>query len=242
MLKRMARAIVTRASVWVAKEISQDLVTRAYARELHPNTLLLRRAQVESADYIAAHMPRALSFFGRRELLRFAASKVSTAGHYLEFGVASGESIRWMARLTGDTVHGFDSFEGLPEDWPGWKHGKGGFSQGGKLPKVPHNVELHAGWFDQTLPPFLASTPGDCAFLHIDCDLYSSTKTVFDLVGPRLRKGSVILFDEYFNYPNWREHEYKAFQEFVARAGLRYEYLAYGRHQVAVLLTEERVG
>ena len=36
-----------------------------------------------------------------------------------------------------------------------------------------------------------------------------------------------IVFDEYFNYPNWQKHEFKAFQEFVAANGIKYEYIGY---------------
>jgi hypothetical protein len=46
--------------------------------------------------------------------------------------------------------------------------------------------------------------------------------------------GTIILFDEYFNYPNWEVHEYKAFQEFVTKYGVKYRYLAFARQQVAV--------
>ena len=72
------------------------------------------------------------------------------------------------------------------------------------------------------------------AFLHIDCDLYSSTQTIFNLLSDRIVPGTVILFDEYFNFPNWENHEFKAFQEFVAEKGVKYTYLGFARQQVAV--------
>ena len=72
------------------------------------------------------------------------------------------------------------------------------------------------------------------AFIHLDCDLYSSTRTVFDLIAPRLKPSTVILFDEYFNYPNWERHQFKAFQEFVSERGIKYAYLGFARQQVAV--------
>jgi len=68
---------------------------------------------------------------------------------------------------------------------------------------------------------------------HIDCDLYSSTKTVFDWLKPRIRAGTIV-FDEYFNYPNWHQHEFKAFKEFVEECHVKYEYLGYARIQAAV--------
>ena len=72
--------------------------------------------------------------------------------------------------------------------------------------------------------------------LHIDCDLYSSTNTVLTALADRIGVGCVIVFDEYFNYPGWESGEYRAFQEFIARTGLKYEYLVFNsRHeQVAV--------
>ena len=59
------------------------------------------------------------------------------------------------------------------------------------LPKVKENVELHKGWFNESLPPFLEQHPGPVAFIHVDCDLYSSTKTLLDLLAPRIRPGTV---------------------------------------------------
>ncbi len=102
------------------------------------------------------------------------------------------------------------------------------------MPRVPRNVVLHGGYFDASLPKWLDEHPGPVAYIHLDCDLYSSTKTVLNLLAARLIPGSVILFDEYFNYPNWEQHEFKAFQEFVSEKSVRYTYLGYARQQVAV--------
>jgi hypothetical protein len=78
-------------------------------------------------------------------------------------------------------------------------------------------------------------------FLHVDCDLYSSTKIVFDLLEPRLAAGAVIVFDEYFNYPEWEEGEYKAFSEFLIRTGLSREFIGYHAksQQVALVLRQK---
>jgi Macrocin-O-methyltransferase (TylF) len=156
--------------------------------------------------------------------------KMLGQGLILEFGVWSGKTINMIADYVGPSrqVHGFDSFEGLPEDWFG-QFTKGRFHTQGKLPEVRSNVQLHVGWFDKTLPDFAAEHRENIAFLHVDCDLYSSTKTIFDLLGDRLVPGSVILFDEYFNYPGWREHEHRAFQELVQERSLKYRWIAYNR-------------
>ncbi|MEO1650873.1 MAG: class I SAM-dependent methyltransferase, partial [Pseudomonadota bacterium] len=70
----------------------------------------------------------------------------------------------------------------------------------------------------------------------IDCDLYSSTVTVFENFADRIKPGSVIVFDEYFNYPNWQAHEHKAFCEFVAKHDTSFRYIAYSVQQVAVII------
>jgi hypothetical protein len=202
---------------------------------IHPVRERALRALTDTVDYIDERLPDAVGFETQKDVTEYALKQVLVKGHYLEFGVFTGGTIRFMAkRVGGAVIHGFDSFEGLPEDWGGFQLGKSAFDVGGKLPKVPVNVKLYRGWFDQSLPPWCDSNSGPIAFMHIDCDLYSSTKTIFDLLGDRLQPGTIILFDEYFNYPNWRNHEFKAFQELVAERRLTYTYLAYARQQVAV--------
>ena len=80
----------------------------------------------------------------------------------------------------------------------------------------------------------LAKSKEKIAFAHIDCDLYESTKTIFSLIAERIQPGTVLVFDEYFNYPSWRDHEFKAFQEFVAGNNVRYSYLSYAKYNVCV--------
>jgi hypothetical protein len=170
------------------------------------------------------------------ELLSHAALMAPSEGLVLEFGVASGRTICHLAdALSGRSVFGFDSFEGLPEDWrPGFE--KGRFAQ--KQPTVPKNAQLIEGWFNESLPPFLAKHSGPVAVLHIDCDLYSSTKTVLSLLTDRIIPGTIIVFDEYWNYPGWQQHEYLALQEFVSATNLSYKYEAFvpSHQQVMVIV------
>jgi hypothetical protein len=152
--------------------------------------------------------------------------------------VATGKTINHIASLLPRLmVYGFDSFEGLPERWQA-HYPKGSFRME-RLPKVRVNVELVKGWFSETLPEFLKEHAGAALFLHIDCDLYSSTRDVFEQLEPRIDAGTVIVFDEYFNYPGWKEGEHKAFMEFIERTGHEYEFLGYAKsnEQVAVRIT-----
>jgi hypothetical protein len=202
---------------------------------IHPMRERSLRALQRSVDYIEREMPDALGFESQRELIDFALAAVGIEGHFLEFGVFTGGTIRFIAGRRGEAlVHGFDSFEGLPEAWSGFGLGKRAFDRRGRLPRVPANVRLHPGGFAESLPAWLDAHPGPVAFVHVDCDLYDSTRTVLALLAERLAPGTVILFDEYFNYPNWERHEYKAFREFVEEHKVRYRYLGFARQQVAV--------
>lgn len=223
----------------------EGLLGRAYRKLLHSfyvNDLWLDlrlHAKKEAVEYIIANMPEAMVLADRDELMKFAFGQAPNDGLLVEFGVANGASLRHLAGLTSRQVHGFDSFGGLPEDWHGTKEKSGAFTQRGKLPKVPANVTLHPGWFNDTLPGFVAANPGPAALVHVDCDIYSSTVTIFSELRERIVPGTVIVFDEYFNYPGWRAHEYKAFQEFIASTGLTYKYIGVSAEKghVAVIIT-----
>lgn len=213
---------------------------------LDPSILDIRQklnilARDEAVAYVAEHMIEADSIRTDLELLSAALSQADlTNGKLLlEFGVWSGRTINHIASHVGgqQTIYGFDSFEGLPDRW------RDGYPEGAfkvaTLPEVSKNVSLVKGWFENTLPEFLRSHPGDVAFLHIDCDIYSSTALIFELLADRITTGTVIVFDEYFNYPGWNLHEFRAFQDFVQTNNIAYKYIAYNpRHeQVAVLIT-----
>ena len=185
---------------------------------MHPYRALQKRALAETMDFIVAEMPDALAFDTPRELMAQAISAMTLPGPVAEFGVNKGGTMRFIAsRLPDRHIDGFDSFQGLPENWSGNMMSAGEFDRKGRLPRVPANVELHPGWFDVTLPPYASKSSEPLALLHIDCDLYSSTKTIFDQLEARIAPGTVIVFDEYFNYPAWQMHEHRAFREFLAR-------------------------
>jgi hypothetical protein len=229
------------------KYVLYKIVCAAYqladVGRIHPARERALRALQRSVDYVESAMPEALGFETQRELINYSLKAVGVEGHYLEFGVFTGGTIRYIAKRIGQrTIHGFDSFEGFNEVWSGFSLGNKTFDTKGQLPRVPANVQLHRGYFDASLPQWLADNPGPVAFVHVDCNLYSSTKTVLDLLRPRFAVGSVILFDEYFNYPGWEQHEFKAFREFVNATGMGYTYIAFARQQVAVRITSIGTG
>lgn len=179
------------------------------------------KAALDSAEHYEKHFLTCAAFDSDLSLLSKALDLAQPNGLFLEFGVASGRTISHIA-LNTPRIHfyGFDSFEGLPE---AWRSGfdKGVFAQA-RLPVVPPNVTLIKGWFDDTLPTFLHDRPHmPLSLIHIDCDLYSSTKTIFANLKDRIVPGTVIVFDEYWNYPGWRDHEFRAFEELLAETGIQ---------------------
>jgi hypothetical protein len=174
------------------------------------------------------------------DALHAALKRVGIKGMVAEFGVYKGRTLTAIAeRFPAQTVHGFDSFAGLPEAWGGTNNAKGSFDIGGTPPKLPvTNVEFHVGFFDETVPEFAATHSGPFSFAHLDADLYSSTKTVLDVLGDWFVPGTVVVFDEYFGYHGWQQHEHRAFTEFLARTGLSFEALSMGHMNLAVRLTD----
>ncbi len=132
---------------------------------------------------------------------------------YLEFGVFEGRSMRWWSRnlhQPGARLVGFDSFEGLPTDWrPGLE--KGAFATAGPPQINDDRVSFQVGWFDETLPRF-EIPEHDQLIINIDSDLYSSAVTVLEWAEPYIMAGTLIYFDE---FPD-RDHEMRAFREFIA--------------------------
>lgn len=163
------------------------------------------------------------TFSGIHDTLWYA-NAMAAPGSAVEFGVASGQSLRVLAE--NRKVTGFDSFEGLPEDWrPRFPKGKFACD----VPDVP-NAEIVIGLFEDTLPNW--TQPNDLSLIHIDCDLYSSTSTVLSHL--TLKPGMIVVFDEYHGYPGWEDHEHRAWAEYTKREGISWTPIAQGPEQLAV--------
>ena len=212
------------------KNIAQRLLDRFFYKYFARNVLyeLQMRARSEAADFIQTEMPQAQIFMTHRDIIRFAVQTAADDGLYLEFGVATGNTLREIASAapTEKIVYGFDSFNGLPGDWSGHVETTGAFKQN-RVPKVPFNATLVPGLFSETLPTFMDKNNGPISFVHIDCDLYSSTVTILDNIGSRFQAGTLILFDEYFNYPSWKLHEHKAWLEYSENTGTPFTYIGF---------------
>jgi hypothetical protein len=181
----------------------------------------------------------------RTQLIRTVAESIADEEVlYLEFGVWRGESIQLWSKLLknpASRLHGFDSFEGLPEEWDdrsasGLPLPKGHFSTRGVAPQTPDpRVHFFQGWFEDTLPTY-EFVPSQVLVIFLDADLYSSTIYVLKALQSHIEVGSIVYFDEFWD----PQHEQKAFSEFLAETGMKFKALvaSYGTRHIAF----ERVG
>lgn len=179
----------------------------------------------------AKQFPSAVQVGSREDLCRYLNDTLLDGGRqsidYLEFGVFEGASVRfWIAanQNAESRFIGFDSFEGLPEDWHSDQR-KGAFSTGGKLPEIADSrVSFVAGWFQKSLRRFLASyQPQDRLVIHIDCDLYSSTLYCLTALDPVISTGTLVVLDDFFD----ALHVYRALTDYCSAYMREYKILAH---------------
>ena len=155
---------------------------------------------------------------------------------FLEFGVFKGDSINLFAKnlkKINATIFGFDSFKGLKNEWMTEEFNPPGtFDLKGKKPKTENNVELIDGWVEETIKKFFSENSQKIAFVHFDLDTYESTSFVLKSIKKNLQPGTIILFDEFYGFPNWEKYEYRAFREEIE--GNKFKYIAFGSRQACI--------
>jgi len=156
---------------------------------------------------------------------------------FLEFGVFKGSSINLFAKLLTkikSKIYGFDSFEGLKDEWITSEFNPvGTFNNNKKKPKVLSNVFLIDGWVENTLDNFLEeNNEKKISFVHFDMDTYKSTLFVLNKIKKLLIPGSIILFDEFYGFPNWEKYEYRALIETLEKN--KYKYIAFANRQACI--------
>jgi hypothetical protein len=189
-----------------------------------------------SYNYFKKYFSKSI-FLKDYKIKEYAISKaleIKEEGTYLEFGVHKGKSINFLSKLIKDKIiYGFDSFEGLKEDWKGTQATKGTFNLKGKIPNLNKNVSPIKGWIQDTLPSFLKNTK-NINFVHIDVDTYNTSNFILGNIKPFLNNGAIILFDELYNCIGWEENEYKALTENFNEK--EYNYLAFSKDDSQVLI------
>ena len=169
-------------------------------------------------------------------------AKSDCPGDYLEFGVARGTSLitaykqsKRFKALDDMQFHAFDSFEGLPDSEGFFVKGEMSYDEqtfrrfASKAGIDLSRVTTTPGFYDKTLTQRRAEELGISAdrahLVHIDCDLYVSTVPVLKFLTPVLGTGSVIIFDDWFNFDHEDvpgDHgEQRAFDEWSERGKMR---------------------
>lgn len=218
--------------------LEQKQLLGLYTDVIDTEFTAIRLASEESARYVLEHMRAVPNFDTDYDLHKWVTTTqldtdLLSRGTVLEFGVATGRTLNQFAKwLPNKPVHGFDGFVGLPEDWT--SRMRKGFFARNTLPRVRKNCQLWVGWFNETLPGFKEQVQltRPIALLHVDCDLYSSTVTILNELKDNIVPGTVIIFDEYINYPGWQLDEFRAWQEHVKAHNIKYEYIGrVSKHQ-----------
>jgi len=183
---------------------------------------IARNRKIPFSDFYASEF----KYDKRYDLYTYLVDKENITANidYLEFGVSKGYSFRWWAehiKDSGSRFFGFDTFSGLPEDWGPFK--KGAMSNGNVPPEMNDaRCKFYQGLFQQTLFDFIKTyVPGSRRVIHMDADLYSSTLFVLTSFSQFIKKGDILIFDE-FNVPL---HEFKAFKEWTESFYIDYEVL-----------------
>ena len=200
----------------------------------------------EWREYHAQQTPMAV-FYDSKEQHLSAIAQQAQAGTIAQFGVDGGATLRLLSSQFGKRrVWGFDAWHkkgpGLPETWTGNIDHSRHFiwtKQEYKRLKstMPKNVMLRAGLFDKaTIQRTMSDKPA--SEIHIDSDTYSLAKLVLTAMRQNIVAGTRIVFDEYANYPGWRHHEHKAWQEFCSEHRVKYEYTGIAHMDVSVLVKQ----
>lgn len=173
------------------------------------------------SNFIESTLPAAKSFGRRIDFYSYLNELLACPIDYLEFGVWKGESIAAWARLNESLksrFFGFDTFEGLPEDWNAFSR-QGAFSTDGKTPiSNDQRVRFVSGLFQKSLRPFLREfAPQNRLVVHIDSDLYSSALFVLSSLDVLLVPGTILIFDEFYDLQNefaaWLDYSRSYYRE-----------------------------
>lgn len=156
-------------------------------------------------------------------------------GFIAEYGVADGESFIAICKMALPLiVYGFDAFEGLDDGgkWKGNIIHQDEFQYGREIPfDVPDNGYIVIGRFNDTVFNFQYAKHINCdkpvaKFLHIDCDNHNPSKEVLDSLLDYIVKGTVIVFDDYFNQYVWHQQsQMSAWVDFCDKHHIKYEYI-----------------
>jgi Macrocin-O-methyltransferase (TylF) len=219
------RAHLKRFLTWLGGRLPESLVWKLHMAGKHVHVGRWMKEHNFSCDVRVRHREQVIEAMARP----IAEKQVL----YLEFGVFHGGSMRqWVKWLKNpkSKLRGFDSFEGIPENWSGYIK-KGELTTGGVMPNIPdERVRFIKGWIENTLPVYKMEE-NEVLVIFIDTDLYSSTYFVLKHLKDYFKVGTLFYFDEFAVV----EHELQAFDDFIRDSGMKFELIAadYGMMNVA---------
>ena len=208
---------------------------------------LFREDEIKSSyEHFKKHFPN-IVFLDKKKIREFSICKAienhQDNYNYLEFGVYKGDSINTFAKhlsKVNGKIYGFDSFEGLNEDWLGTRMTKNFFDAGGQIPEVEKNCILIKGKIQNTLEEFLLKNQNlKINFLHMDLDTYPSTKYALSKLKNYLVNNAIILFDELYNMEGWKSGEYKALTEVFREEEYTFLSFSSDREQVVIQFSKK---
>jgi len=208
--------------------------------------LLIKNSQESSRDYILNVYKKSegggdtpLLFTSRKEIQTHVVNLLlgqqihQQKPFVLEFGVFKGTSLRFFAKkLKKFKCVGFDSFEGLQSNFGGLNADLL-FRLNGRVPRfMPKNTKIVKGMIEDKLEQFILTNEMNVKLIHLDLDVYSSTRYVLKTIKTKIESGTYILFDEMFGNPFWEKGEFKALQETFKDS--EFNWLAFGPNQALI--------
>lgn len=225
------------------------LQRKKVAGKLFPFSDLYEHTDIDPKDHREYYMQEALDRFFFDAFFMLHMNRVH--GDYLEFGSGSNvRSFRFALKYNrleefgNRMLYSFDSFEGLPEPTGIDKHQQ--WNKGGMAVSIDQFRQILStygatdgqdyktikGFYDQTLSNSDPNKIGisKAAFVHIDCDLYESTRLCLDYITDILVNGSVLSFDDWFCFdgdPN--RGEQRAFHEWSKANAASMQFIPYSK-------------
>jgi tetratricopeptide (TPR) repeat protein len=177
---------------------------------------------VRSIEWIMSLPELPQIHFNRWALFDAAVARADRNRPMYEFGVWMGNSFRYLID-SFPAGFGFDTFEGLPENWHGLPPGT--YSSFGQVPNIL-GADFITGEFRDTLPGFFGEARPMAGLINFDADLYSSTMTALTHAAPVIDDRTVLIFDELIVNRNWEQDEFRALREFCEANKLSCEVFA----------------
>ena len=132
----------------------------------------------------------------------------------------------------------------MHEDWKDGflDHTKGTYSTNGAFKTNNKKVGIIKGLVEDTLKNFLKINK-KIIFIHLDLDIYSSSKFVLSNLKKYINKDGLILhLGQIYNYTGWQIGEFKTFKEEIMQdKNLRFIFLGFNKSHTSATVKVFRI-